>query len=101
MSVDCVNALDNVDYTLLMTICPRFVCLSRVSLVADTHIIMHAYQVLATPGMHKYDKTSTSDRYPGTRVLHGEEGIVPVPTLRQRRLDVRLPTHTSVVERTK
>ena len=36
MSVDCVNALDNVDYTLLMTICPRFVCLSRVSLVADT-----------------------------------------------------------------
>ena len=35
MSVDCVNALDKVDYTLLMTICPRFVCLSRVSLVAD------------------------------------------------------------------
>ena len=38
MSVDCVNALDNVDYTLLMTICPRFVCLSRVSLVADSTI---------------------------------------------------------------
>ena len=35
MSVDCVNALNKVDYTLFMTICPRFVCLSRVSLVAD------------------------------------------------------------------
>ena len=67
MSVDCVNALDNVDYTLLMTICPRFVCLSRVSLVADTLLYqgpeeMCMYLLLAvSAGIMKVHKITSSD----------------------------------------
>ena len=38
MSFECVNVLDKLDCAMVVSICPGFVCLSRVSLVTATHI---------------------------------------------------------------
>ena len=39
MSLECVNVLDKLDCAMVVSICPGFVCLSRVSLVADIGLV--------------------------------------------------------------
>ena len=67
MSLECVNALDKLDCVMVVSICPGFVCLSRVSLVADTLLYQGPEEICmylllpVSAGIMKVHKITSSD----------------------------------------